>query len=92
MKITIDRSRPGKLIKVKSAKYLKDFVIRITFDDNEERLVDFKPFLSKASHPEIVKYLKESNFKKFKVEGGNLNWNDYELIFPIEHLYEGLIK
>jgi len=38
MKIIVDRSKPGKLIKVKSAKYLKDFVIRITFDDNEERL------------------------------------------------------
>jgi hypothetical protein len=92
MKIIVDRSRPAKLIKIRSAKYLKDFVIRITFDDNEERLVDFKPFLSKASHPEITKYLKESNFKKFKVESGNLNWNDYELIFPIEHLYQGLIK
>jgi hypothetical protein len=25
----------------------------------------------------------------YKIVDGNLNWNDYDLIFPIEVLYEG---
>jgi hypothetical protein len=92
MKIVRQLADPGKILKIVSAKYLSDYVIRIRFDDGTDRVVDFKPFLVKASHPEIVKYLKESNFKKFIIDNGNLNWNDYELIFPISDLYEGTIR
>ncbi|MBI1768813.1 MAG: DUF2442 domain-containing protein [Bacteroidetes bacterium] len=92
MKITIEKSRQQKIVKVVDVKYLNDFVMRVLFDDMSEQVVDFKPFLSKASHPDIKKYFKESNFKKFKIIDGNINWNDYELIFPIEHLYKGQIK
>lgn len=92
MKIIVEKSSPGKIVKIVSAKYLKDYVIRLLFDDGTNRVVDFKPFLTKATHPEITKYLKESNFKKFEIDGGNLIWNDYELIFPITDLYEGTIK
>jgi hypothetical protein len=31
-------------------------------------------------------------FKKFKIIDGNLMWNDYEMIFPLEDLYEGKIN
>jgi hypothetical protein len=92
MKITVERSRPTKLIKVLKAKYLKDYVVRITFSDGQDRAVDFKPFLTNSGHPEIKKFLKESNFKKFKIIGGNVNWDDYKLIFPIEDLYKGIIS
>mgnify|MGYP000072153443 CR=1 FL=1 len=92
MKIVRELSDPGKIVKIVSAKYLSDYVIRVRFDDDTNRVVDFKPFLTKATHPEITKYLKESNFKKFVIDNGNLNWNDYELIFPIANLYEGTIK
>jgi hypothetical protein len=54
-------------------------------------LVDFKTFLEKSSHPSIKKYLDEDKFKQFKVIEGNLNWNDYELIFPVADLYNGKI-
>lgn len=77
---------------VKKAKYIGDFAIRIFFNDGNEKLVDFKSFLTKAIHPSIKKYLQEKNFKKFKVKDGNLNWNDYDLIFLISDLYEGNIN
>lgn len=79
-------------LKVDSAKYLSDYAIRIKFNDGKERLVDFKPFLSKSLHPSIKKYLDENKFSNFSLTDGNLNWNDYDLIFPISDLYKGVIE
>jgi hypothetical protein len=91
MKITVEKSRPTKIIRVSQAKYLKDYVLRVSFSDGTERAVDFKPFLMKSTHPQVTKYRKESVFKKFTIIGGNIDWNDYELIFPIDDLYKGKI-
>ena len=77
--------------KINSANYLGDFAIRILFNDGTEQLVDFKPFLTKALHPSIKKYLNESYFCNFQIVNGNLNWNDYDMIFPIFDLYNGKI-
>ena len=77
------------ILEVKSAKYIGDFAIRIFFNDGVNRLVDFKSFLETSLHPSIRKYLDEKKFMNFDLVDGNLNWNDYELIFPVEDLYEG---
>jgi len=76
-------------IEIKSAQFIGDYAIRVSFSDGFTRLVDFKPFLEKSLHPSIRKYLDEVKFKDYKIIDGNLNWNDYDLIFPIEDLYEG---
>lgn len=78
-------------LKVDSAKYLSDYAIRIKFSDGKEKLVDFKPFLSKSRHPSIMKYLDEKRFSHFSVIDGNLNWNDFDLVFPLSDLYNGQI-
>lgn len=78
-----------ELIAIKSANYIGDFAIRVSFSDGISRLIDFKPFLESSLHPSIRKYLDEEKFKKFDLIDGNLNWNDYDLIFPIVDLYEG---
>lgn len=78
-------------LKIDSAKYLSDFAIRIKFSDGSDKVVDFKPFLSKSLHPSIKKYLDEKKFSNFRLTDGNLNWNDYDLIFPIWDLYNGKI-
>ena len=78
-----------ELFEIKSARYIGDFAIRIQFNDGYNRLVDFKPFLESSLHPSIRKYLDENKFQKFSIIDGNLNWNDYDLIFPIDNLYEG---
>jgi len=49
--------------------------------------VVFLSFLSKSLHPSIEKYLDEKQFSNFNLTDGNLNWNDYDLIFPILDLY-----
>jgi hypothetical protein len=79
-------------LKIESANYLSDYAIRIVFNNGIDRLVDFKPFLSKSFHPSIKKYLDEKMFSKFRLTDGNLNWNDYDLIFPISDLYNGKIE
>jgi hypothetical protein len=79
------------LIEIKSANYIGDFAVRLLFNDGTMRLVDFKPFLETSLHPSIRKYLNENKFKQFEIVDGNLNWNDYDLIFPLEDLYKGEI-
>jgi hypothetical protein len=77
------------LIEIKTAKYIGDFAIRLFFSDGFNRLVDFKSFLESSLHPSIRKYLIEDKFKQFEIIDGNLNWNNYDLIFPIDDLYQG---
>jgi hypothetical protein len=95
MKIIVDYNDSKselKELRIHSAKYLADYAIRIKFNDGTEKVVDFKPFLSKSNHPSIKKYLDENKFSDFSLTDGNLNWNDYDLIFPIIDLYSGKIK
>jgi hypothetical protein len=79
------------LIEIESARFIGDFAIRIFFKDGTNQLVDFKPFLSSSLHPSIKKYLDEEKFKAFEIVDGNLNWNDYDMIFPLEDLYAGRV-
>ena len=93
MRITVDyKESEFEQLKIESAKYLSDYAIRIKFSDGKEKLVDFKPFITKSLHKSIKKYLDENRFSKFSLIDGNLNWNDYDLIFPIWDLYTGKIQ
>jgi hypothetical protein len=78
-------------IEIRSSQYIGDFAVRIYFSDGINKLVDFRPFLESSLHPSIRKYLDESRFKEYQIIDGNLNWNDYDMIFPIEDLYRGRI-
>lgn len=82
---------PVDLIEIRSANYIGDFAIRVFFNDESNRLVDFKPFLESSLHPSIRKYLDETLFVQFEIIDGNLNWNDYDMIFPVGDLHEGKI-
>jgi len=66
MRIIVDYkdSESGlKQLKIDSAKYLSDYAIRIRFNDGNERLVDFKPFLSKSLHPSTVLQMKDAGIE-----------------------------
>lgn len=93
MKIVVDYNMDEvQIIRIDSARYLGDFAVRLQFNDGTDRLVDFKPFLIKSLHPSIKKYLDETYFSNFQIVDGNLNWNDYDLIFSIWDLYQGKIN
>lgn len=79
------------LISIDEANYLGGYSVNIKFNDNIENIINFEPFLTNSIHPQIRKYLDKDKFKSFSIVDGNLNWNDYDLIFPLEDLYEGKI-
>jgi hypothetical protein len=82
----------SKFIKITKAQHLKNYIVRLTFSDSTEQNVDFKPFLSGSAHPEIRKYLKPKEFKKFHLDNGDLMWGDFDLVFPIMDLYKNEIS
>jgi Protein of unknown function (DUF2442) len=73
------------------AERLGDYRLAIDFDDGTKQVVDFKPFLISAQHPEIRAFLDMSKFSAFRIEYGDLVWGDYALCFPIEDIYRNRI-
>ncbi len=78
-------------LEILKAAWIKDYLIEINFNNGKSHLVDFEDFLKKSNHPDIRKYLDIEAFKKFEIKDGNLDWNDFDLIFPIADLYSGRI-
>ncbi len=81
----------GKYIFIKEAKYINGYKIYLKFNDDKEQLLDFEDFISTSIHPDIKKYQNKELFKHFTLQDGDLEWNDYELAFPIYDLYQGKI-
>lgn len=78
---------------VSDAVHLGEFKVGIFFTDRTEKIVDFNDFLSKKNlHPSLKKYRKEKLFGNFEIKYGNLIWKDYQMIFPVEELYNGKIS
>ena len=81
----------NKVINIQKANYIDDYKIHFEFDDGKKTTVDFQPFIFSSSHPDIKKYQDKKLFKNFNLDYGEIEWNDYELAFPIYDLYEGRI-
>ena len=81
-----------QVVTIISAEYIGEYKIKLSFNDNTIQLVDFFPFLNSSLNPLIRKYLDKQEFKKFKIDNGDLEWNDYDLCFPIADLYVNNIK
>jgi len=78
-------------IEITSVQYQSKYKLELTFNDKKKLIVDFEPFLKKAQHPEIRKYLNLGKFKQFTFEHGYFHWNDYDLSFSLDDLYQGQI-
>ena len=76
-------------LSVKSAKHIKSHILQVEFSNGESRLIDFAPFIFSVGNPDYERYKSESGFLNFKIEDGNLHWDDYTMIFPVEDLYTG---
>lgn len=77
------------VIEINKAEYLQDYKISFYFSDGTHQIIDFEPFLKSAKNPMTKKYLDKLQFRNFKVEFGDLIWNDYEMCFPIWDLHNG---
>lgn len=83
--------RDDQEITIKKADYIGGYKVALLFNDDTIQCIDFYPFLSSSLNPLIRKYLDQEQFSKFNVDNGDLEWNDYDLCFPIADLYENCI-
>ena len=80
-------------LSVKSATHKIGHILQIAFSDGHVECVDFAPFIFSNGHPDYEPYKSVEKFLDFEILDGNLNWDDYTMIFPIEDLYRNrLIK
>jgi hypothetical protein len=86
------KARIPKVVRIQSAEYMPPYKLRLLFDDGHESLVDFAPFLSQSQHPAVQAYHDRKRFQNFTIEDGFLQWNDFDLVFPMADLYTGQIS
>lgn len=81
-----------KHISVIDANYKGNLQVEVVFNDAHKSVIDFSAFFETHSHPQYNKYRKPEQFKKFKIENGNLVWGkDWDMIFPVWDLYKGAV-
>jgi hypothetical protein len=78
-------------LEIVEATFVSDYKIRLVFNDESQRVVDFGPFLKKARNPDTTDYLDLKKFREFRIEDGDLIWGDFQMIFPITDLHRGAI-
>ena len=79
------------VLEITSVQHLSPYELKLGFSDGVERAVDFEPFLKESRNAMIRAYLDPEKFSHFRLEYGDLVWDDYDLCFPIADLYEGHI-
>src|SRR5438132_1343607 len=75
------------VIDIVGAEQVSGYKLTLSFSDGTQRVVDFEPFLRSSRNPMIRAYLEPNRFANFRVEYGDLIWDDYGLCFPIADLY-----
>jgi len=80
-----------QIIKIENVKHLGKYRLELSFNDGTSQMIDFGPFLSGSLNPLVRKYLNPEEFKKYELDDGDLEWNDYDLCFPVADLYENNI-
>ncbi|MHC4445379.1 MAG: DUF2442 domain-containing protein [Planctomycetota bacterium] len=81
-----------QVITIERVEYAGEYKLAIYFNDNTKQVIDFYSFLSDSLNPLIKKYLDLNEFKKFNLVNGDLEWNDYDLCFPVADLYENTVR
>ncbi len=73
------------MLKITQASYVKDYLIKVVFNDGACRVFDFSPIIAK--YP-VFKELRDlSKFRNY-VLTDTLEWNDGEIDIAPEFLYE----
>ena len=79
-----------KIMTIVDAVYTGGLSLSLTFSDGIVRVVDFERFIKKYPHPQYDRYLDPDCFQTFSIENGNVVWGkDWDMMFPIEDLYNG---
>ncbi|OGU15770.1 MAG: hypothetical protein A2X61_02465 [Ignavibacteria bacterium GWB2_35_12] len=81
-----------RAVKIIDAKYLKDYKIQLVFNDKVKKIIDFYNLLINSNYPNEKKYLDKNNFIQFRIDLGDLIWNDFDMCFQAKNLYEGILR
>jgi hypothetical protein len=81
-----------KSIKIIDAKYLEDYKILLTFNDSQSKIVDFNDLLKSTPYQNEKKFIDKELFKQFKIDLGDLIWNDFDMCFQAKNLYNGILR
>ena len=81
-----------KIVKIINANYLEDYRILLVFNDNKSVEIDFAELLKTTPYRNEKKFLEKELFKQFRVELGDLIWNDYDMCFQAKNLYHGILR
>lgn len=77
---------------ITDATDMGNLTVSLTFNDNTVQTVDVGEFIRRHPHPQYNKYLDARKFRRFNIENGNIVWGkNWDLVFPVEQLYEGRI-
>lgn len=80
--------QPNQFVAIEQAQYDGEYKIRLVFNDEKIQVIDFHNFIVSSYNPNILKYKDLELFQQFSITDGDLEWNDYDLCFPIADLYE----
>lgn len=78
----------GAVVDIVKVEQLSGYRLKLHFSDGMARVVDFEPFLRRTRNPLIRSYLEPKKFMNYRLEYGELVWDEYGLCFPIADLYE----
>ena len=72
------------ILKITAADYIRNFVLKLSFNDGSERICNFEPLSNKG----ICKKLRDPEyFQSFRLDPYTVDWNN-EIGFAPEFLYE----
>ncbi len=76
------------ILKIIKAEYVRDYILRLTFNNGEVGLMDFTPLMDKG----ICQKLRDIDyFKSFTLDHFTVDWNN-EIGFAPRFLYERILK
>lgn len=66
--------------------------IHLRFNDNTTQIVDVGEYIRRHPHPQYNRYLQPQHFRQFQLDHGNVVWGkNWDLMFPVEDMYKGVI-
>jgi len=78
-------------LSIVSAKHIESYILELRFNNKHIQRVDLSSFIFSNRHPDYEQYKNKDMFLNYKLIDGNLNWDDYRMIFTVEDLYKGKI-
>ena len=73
------------MLRITSAVYLRDYKIRVRFNDGEDRVFDFLPVIQKYT---VFKVLEDMDLLRSFILTDTLEWNNGELDIAPEYIYQ----